>query len=111
MAVQLGYENHSKNFFQNQDREEKLWEMQAAKAEKNKDLPEEHHDTIDQGELYNGMAIQLAWDEIETHSPNWWKIQDEQEAEYAADEQKEVDDSKKLAIEMMGMTAEQQAIA
>ena len=85
--------------------------MQAAKAEKNMDLPEEHHDTIDQGELYNGMAIQLAWDEIETHSPNWWKIQDEQEAQYAADEQKEVDDSKKLAIEMMGMTAEQQAIA
>lgn len=85
--------------------------MQAAKAEKNKDLPEEHHETIDQGELYNGMAIQLAWDEIETHSPNWWKIQDEQEAAYAAEEQQQIDDSKKLAIEMMGMTAEQQSIA
>jgi len=57
------------------------------------------------------MAIQLAWDEIETHSPNWWKIQDEQDASYLADEKKTEDDANKLKIEMMGMTAEQQAIA
>lgn len=80
-------------------------------AEQDQDIPEEHHDTIDQGELYNGMAIQLAWDEIETHSPNWWKIQDEQDASYLADEKKTEDDANKLKIEMMGMTAEQQAIA
>jgi len=62
MAVQLGYENHSKTFYQNQDAEEKQWNRQQSFAETNKDLPEEHHSTIDQGDLYNGMAVQLGYD-------------------------------------------------
>jgi uncharacterized protein (DUF952 family) len=77
MAVQLGYDNiHSQNWYDNEAAAEKYWNKASAEAEyEGRSLddvpaPEVHHDTINQAELYNGMAVQLGYDNI--HSQNWY---------------------------------------
>lgn len=70
MAVQLGYDHHSQNFYDNEDREINAWNRQQYFAEQNKDMPEEHHSTIDKSDLYNGMAVQLGY---ENHSQNFFQ--------------------------------------
>ena len=53
------------------------------------DEPVTHHDTVNQGELYNGMAVQLA-DKWDTHSKNWYTQQEQTEKILSQSNQQEV---------------------
>jgi len=79
MALQTGYEHHSENFYDNQAAEEKAWDRQQYFAAQNKDIAEEHHDTINQGDLYNGMAVQLGY---ENHSKTFYQNQEAEEKQW-----------------------------
>lgn len=58
--------------------------------------------SVDVNELYNGMAVQLGYDNI--HSQNWYAEQEAQDKEYDAAEIRAEENSQKSAIENMGMT-------
>lgn len=109
MAVQLGHDNiHSQNWYANEAAADKYWNNANAEAEYNgKNLDDEpaqvvHHDTINQAELYNGMAVQLGYENI--HSNNWYAEQEAQDKEFDAAEIRAQENSSKSAIENMGMT-------
>jgi len=82
MAVQIGdaHDIHSKNWYANQESIEKKWNQQQAVAEyegrdlEAEEIPVVHRQTIDQSELYNGMAVQLG-DAHDIHSKNWYANQ------------------------------------
>ena len=75
LAVQLGGADlHSKNWYIEQEQAEKNFNMQAQNGEPQAAT---HHDTIDQGELYNGMAVQLGGADL--HSKNWYNEQEKTE--------------------------------
>jgi hypothetical protein len=62
LALQTGYEHHSRNFYANQEAAESKWnaaEAQAAYEGEVVETPVSHMQTIDQAELYNGLAVQL----------------------------------------------------
>ena len=82
MAVQIGdaHDIHSKKWYANQESIEKKWNQQQAVAEyegrdlEAEEIPVVHRQTIDQSELYNGMAVQLG-DAHDIHSKNWYANQ------------------------------------
>jgi hypothetical protein len=78
MAVQLNWENiHSPYWYAEQEKFQKKWDLQEAMEEAypaEEEVPEVHRQTVDQGELYNGMAVQLGWENI--HSPYWYDQQE-----------------------------------
>lgn len=69
---------HSKNWYDQQEKTEKYWNMQAAMGEPQSWNPNTHVSTIDQGELYNGMAVQLG-DAHDIHSKNWYNQEEKTE--------------------------------
>ena len=84
MAVQIGdrHDIHSKNWYNEQEANSKEFDKQGEMMEAyvsqhpETQAPEEsHHDTIDKGELYNGMAVQLS-DRHDIHSKNWYNQQE-----------------------------------
>lgn len=85
LAVQTGYENlHSKNWYNEQEKTEQYFNMQAENGEPQSWNPNTHISTIDQGELYNGMAVQLGG----IHSANYERTMAEQEKTFASEDAK-----------------------
>ena len=89
MALQLEdiHDIHSKNWYANQAALENKWNQEQAIAEYEGDAVEAqevHRQTIDQSELYNGMAVQLG----DIHSPAYKAIMAEQEQAFEAAEAK-----------------------
>lgn len=59
IALQTGdaHDIHSKYWYDQQEKTEQYWNMQAENGEPQSWNPTTHVSTIDQGELYNGMAV------------------------------------------------------
>ena len=70
---------HSKNWYKQQDMTENILRHQPNELE---EAPASHHDTVNQGELYNGMALQLGG----IHSENYERMMAQQEKEFNAAE-------------------------
>jgi hypothetical protein len=102
MALQTGYEHHSKNFYANEEALENKWNANEAEAAyEGRDLdaeqaPAVHHDTIDQAELYNGMALQTGY---EHHSQNFIANEEASEKEWNAREAQAAYEGKDLDAE------------
>ena len=91
IALQTGYENiHSQFWYDNEAAEEKEFENQEKREmiaqmegidTQAEEVPEEHHRTIDMGELYDGLAVQTGYENL--HSQYWYDQQAQVEKSFA----------------------------